>query len=131
MHSSGHRGAQCPQLKHNGIQLVFGHHRIRAAIAAGIREDDIKVLSDIGDADMTRMYASENATQRGNSGTALAGSVASAVKFLARGVMTGTIVTEKFFSQFDIDMTRRHFVSRDGMGRELISCVSQGCSRHQ
>jgi uncharacterized protein (UPF0218 family) len=59
------------------------------AIAAGIREDDIKVVPDISDADMIRMYANENATQRGNTGTAIAGTVASAIKYLAKALLTG------------------------------------------
>lgn len=78
--------------KNNGsIELAFGHHRIRAAIAAGIREDDIKIVPDISDADMIRMYANENATQRGNSGTAVAGSVASAVRYLLKGSLIGEL----------------------------------------
>jgi hypothetical protein len=57
---------------------------------------------------MIRVYARENATQRGNSSTAVAGTVASAVRFLAKGIMTGSIVTEKFFSdRYNIDTTRR------------------------
>ncbi len=83
-------GIVARRTKNDGIQLAFGHHRVRAAIAAGIREDDIRV-SDIPDAEMIRMYANENATQRGNSGTSLAGSIASAVRFLAKGLLTGNL----------------------------------------
>lgn len=79
------------QTKNNGIQLAFGHHRIRAAIAAGIREvnGEVKVVPEISDAEMIRMYANENATQRGNTGTAIAGSVASATAFLLHGLFSG------------------------------------------
>jgi hypothetical protein len=105
--------------------LVFGHHRIRAAIAAGIREDDIKVLSDIDDAYMTRMYASENATQRGNSGTALAGSVAAAIRFLARAIMTGT--SEEFFGgSRALDTVRGQIMTDRGIGREIIARFLEG-----
>ena len=82
-------GIVARKTKHDGIQLAFGHHRIRAAIAAGLREDDIKVVANITDAEMIRMYALENATQRGNSGTAIAGTVASAVRFLLKGAPVG------------------------------------------
>ena len=84
-------GIVARKTKHDGIQLAFGHHRIRAAIAAGIREDDIKVVSNITDAEMIRMYALENATQRGNSGTAITGTVASAVRFLLKGALVGEL----------------------------------------
>jgi chemotaxis protein histidine kinase CheA len=43
------------------------------------------------DARMSRIYAVENATQRGDSGTARTGSVASALRILAKAVMTGHV----------------------------------------
>ena len=115
-------GIVARRTKHNGIQLVFGHHRIRAAMAAGIREDDIKVLPDIGDADMTRMYAAENATQRGNSGTALAGSVASAIRFLGKAIMTGADLGKIFprWSQKAQEVVRGQFVTDTGVGWSVI-----------
>src|SRR5262245_47338284 len=45
----------------------------------------------LDDATMVRIYARENATQRGHTSTALTGSVASAVKFLMRAVMAGGV----------------------------------------
>jgi flagellar biosynthesis GTPase FlhF len=83
-------GIVARRTKDNVIQLAFGHHRVAAARAAGIQQDDIKVV-DISDADMIRMYANENATQRGNTGTALAGTVASAIKFLLKGIFSGNL----------------------------------------
>jgi hypothetical protein len=50
-------------------------------------------VGDLDDAAMIRVYARENATQRGNSGTALAGSIASAARFLAKAVLTGHVST--------------------------------------
>jgi hypothetical protein len=44
---------------------------------------------DLDDSAMVRVYTWENATPRGNSGTALAGSVAAALKLIAKHVMTG------------------------------------------
>jgi hypothetical protein len=73
----------------NHIEIVAGEHRVQAAIAAGIRKADMFV-ADIDDATAIRIYARENATQRGNSGTAQTGTVAAAVKFLAKGLLTGS-----------------------------------------
>jgi hypothetical protein len=107
--------------KCNGhYELAFGHHRVRAAMAAGIREDDVKVVSEISDAEMIRMYANENATQRGNTGTALAGTVASATKFLLKGLFTGTIADRDFTSRFSLDETQRQ-LNRDGLGEPIVS----------
>jgi hypothetical protein len=41
-------------------------------------------IGKIEDAEMIKMYATENATQRGNSGTAIAGTVASALRFISK-----------------------------------------------
>jgi hypothetical protein len=60
---------------------------------------------------MVRIYARENATQRGNTGTALAGSIAAAIKDLAREEMLGTggITSANIGGQ-----------ARDGIGRDRI-----------
>jgi hypothetical protein len=113
-------GIVCRKSPHNGIELAFGHHRVRAAIAAGIREDDIKVVHGISDADMIKMYATENATQRGNSGTAIAGTVASALRFLAKGLMTGNIPENSGMSQRAIETAQGNLTSNKGLGAELV-----------
>ena len=64
-------------------EIAAGHHRIKAAIAAGITKADLFV-GDIDDAGMIRIYARENASQRGNGSTAVAGTVASAVRYLTK-----------------------------------------------
>lgn len=67
--------------KYNGsIEIAAGHHRVRAAIKAGIDYADLFVGKDIDDAAMIRIYARENATQRSAAGTSLAGSVAAAFR---------------------------------------------------
>jgi hypothetical protein len=82
-------GVVCRKLPDGTIQTGAGHHRIRAAIAAGMLTADLYVADHFNDSDMVRVYTRENATQRGNSGTALAGSVAAAVKLLAKAAMVG------------------------------------------
>lgn len=50
---------------------------------------------------MIRIYAVENATQRGNTSTAMGGSVASAIRFLAKIILTGNC--QKFLTVFDLE----------------------------
>ncbi len=108
--------------KNNGIQLAFGHHRVRAAIEAGIRECDgeIKIVPDISDADMIRMYANENATQRGNSGTAIAGTVASAIRFLLKGLFTGNLRENSLRSKKSMEVTLGQAGTDRGIGYDII-----------
>jgi hypothetical protein len=110
-------GLVCRKAPANGhYELAFGHHRVRAAIASGIREAEFQI-GNIDDAGMILMYATENATQRGNSGTAIAGTVASAVRFLAKAILTGS--GEKFFTRHDMgDLQAR--MSGEGVGRKVI-----------
>jgi hypothetical protein len=74
------------------VQGVVGQTPRRPGWHAWLKTTEISEskVSEISDADMIRMYANENATQRGNSGTAIAGSFASAVKFLAKGLLVGS-----------------------------------------
>jgi hypothetical protein len=120
-------GIVARRTKHNGIQLAFGHHRVRAAIAAGIREDDIKVVPDISDAEMIRMYANENATQRGNTGTAIAGSVASAVRFLAKALFTHDKdlrqLAQVWSSEHAFQQSLQSLTSDRGLGEQPITAL--------
>ena len=75
--------------KHDGeYQIACGHHRVQAAIKAGMSEADIYVLpkEHCDDQTMVRVYARENATQRGNTATAATGTVAAAIQAIAEGV---------------------------------------------
>ena len=110
-------GVVCRQV--NGhVQIGAGHHRVKAALKAGIKVADVFV-GDLDDASMIRVYARENATQRGNSSTAVAGTVASAVRFLAKGVMTGSLSVE-FNRKHDMAKVRGNLESEKGLGRDLI-----------
>src|SRR6476620_2680674 len=53
-----------------GIHIVAGHHRVAAALRAGIESADL-VVKEFDDASVIRIYARENATQRGDSGAAV------------------------------------------------------------
>jgi hypothetical protein len=79
-------GVVCRKRKDGAIECAAGWHRIHAAIAEGIRNAEVSMLS-LDDDQMRRLYATENATQRGNTGTAQAGSVASTIYYVAREVL--------------------------------------------
>jgi hypothetical protein len=114
-------GVVCRQVEDGTIEIAAGHHRIAAAMQAGITQADLFVRTDpVDNGEMVLLYATENSTQRGNTSTALAGTVASAVSYLTKGIITGTVATEKFFSCFDPEQTRRQLEADRGIGREVI-----------
>jgi hypothetical protein len=115
-------GVVCRRTDDGEIEIAAGHHRVKAAIAAGIQSADLYVGNgDIDDAAMVRIYAVENATQRGNSGTAQAGSVASALKIIAKSFMTGTHLSgipER--SPKSYEMLRSQLTSAAGIGETVV-----------
>ena len=74
------------------VQIASGHHRVEAAkIAAskGIIEPVADIaIGNFDDAAMVRIYIGENATQRGNNGSAVTGGVASVFKYLLKLVLS-------------------------------------------
>jgi hypothetical protein len=93
---------------------------VRAALEAGVTEADVFVAEAMEDATMVRVYARENATQRGMSSTALTGTVAAAMRYMAKAILTGTGLADKIISNFDLPTLRRRLLSDDGMGREVL-----------
>ena len=89
------------------FQIVAGWHRREAALKRGIEEADIFV-GDFDDRQTVRAYADENATQRGNTSTAQAGSVAAALR---------EILLRKLSS---VDFNRTGGPTEDGVGRDAI-----------
>lgn len=75
-------GVVCRVNEQDQIEIAAGHHRIEAAKKAGIKKAEVFVGDDMDDKAMIRVYARENATQRGNHSTATAGSVAAAVRYI-------------------------------------------------
>jgi hypothetical protein len=105
------------------IEIAAGHHRVKAAIAAGVKEADVFIRTDASDADMIRIYASENATHRGNSSTAMAGSVASAVRYLAKIILSDQQDDRRggyLTTPHEIRAARSAIVGGDGIGRKMI-----------
>jgi len=93
----------------NGYEVPAGWHRILAARKAGEAEIDLPVRS-LSDEQMRSRYAWENATQRGNTSTALAGTIATAV----RTILYKTLSPEESPSE------TRGGHNRDGVGRDAI-----------
>jgi hypothetical protein len=93
-------GIVCRRLQDGTLQIGAGHHRVAAALEAGITTADLFMADDMDDDRMVRVYARENATQRGHSSTALTGTVAAAMKYVAKGILTGT--AQKFLREFDV-----------------------------
>jgi len=115
-------GVVCRELPDGTIQTGAGHHRIRAAIAAGLTHADLYVVPHFDDSDMVRVYTRENATQRGNSGTALAGSVAAALRLIAKAAFTGNLsrIYDKF-TQRSEDSAIGRITKAEGVGEPLLT----------
>ncbi len=67
----------------------MGHVDFKGELAAGKVFCDALFIGNIDDVGMIRIYARENASQRGNGSTAVAGTVASAIRFKAREAFLG------------------------------------------
>jgi hypothetical protein len=65
------------------------------------------------------MYGIENATQRSNSSTARIGTVAAALRYLAKEVITGKGRSGDFTSA-EAEATRGHLMGERGIGRDVI-----------
>jgi hypothetical protein len=80
------------------LRLRRDINRIRAAISQG-NETCRLYVGAFTDEELIRAHARENATQRGDSSTAVAGSVASALRFVAKAILTdnpaATAITRK------------------------------------
>jgi chemotaxis protein histidine kinase CheA len=121
-------GVICRQLPTGMIEIAAGHHRVQAALAAGVTQAELLVRDDIDDLDMVRIYTRENGTQRGFTNTALAGSVASALRLLTKIVLTGN--GHKFMTIFPSpNKTRNDVESGEGIGQKIIFDFLQGRSR--
>src|SRR5262245_10410060 len=109
------------------IEIGAGHHRVRAAVAAGIRWADVYVDESFDEFDMWRVYTRENATQRGNSGTAMAGSVASALRLVAKALFLGDIGRILPMSERGEQTIVGKLTAEDGegIGRRLLTRLFQ------
>lgn len=77
-------------------------------------------LSDFDDAQMALWYAKENASQRGNTATAIAGSVAAAVRYLAKAMISGDGSEQMFRTPHERKTALGNLESERGIGRDLV-----------
>ena len=108
----------------NEYQLVFGHHRLRAAIKAGVDEADIPIVRWTDD-EMIRAMAAENATQRTTNFSACANDVAAAMRVLGYTMLTNDEPTPEHFVKIftkskSWESARGRFLNGSGLGRDII-----------
>lgn len=97
-------------------QIVAGWTRVQAALKAKIEEADIHI-GDFNDHQTVRAYADENATQRGQNTTAVAGSIAAALReILLREALAGDSAPAK----------RGGDQKGNGVGRDAILAELEG-----
>src|SRR5262245_59472316 len=114
-------GVVARKIRGGDIQVAAGWHRVKAAIKAGVDRADIFVAPDMDDAALIRVYARENATQRGNTGTAIAGTVAAAIRFLSKAIMTGSSLAGNPESAHAREKMREALASERGIGEPPIT----------
>lgn len=109
-------GVVCRRVADGSIETGAGHHRVAAAIAAGIEEADLFV-GDFDDDDMVIVYARENATQRSDTGVSQVGSVASALRRVAGKSLRG-VLSE--LGQHSQDIIGGNIASDKGIGWKTV-----------
>lgn len=109
-------------------EIACGQHRVIAALKSGIDKADIFVLNHGNDDDaaMVRVYARENATQRGNTATASVGSVAAVIRLLAKAILMGHV--GKFFptSRKSLETLRGLLERGHGISDDVIARFLEG-----
>lgn len=113
-------GVVCRKNGKGEVEIAAGHHRVAGAIRAGVKSADLFVSDKIDEVGMIRIYATENATQRGQSGTAQVGSVAAALRYLAKQVIMGGS-RDFTITPHDLVTLRGNLVSDKGIGEPLIT----------
>jgi len=85
-------------------------------------------MSEADDATMIRIYGTETATQCGNTANAQAGVIASAVRYVAKAVMTGAEHISGFpeICQKAIDCIQGNISSDTGIGSPIILDFLEG-----
>jgi ParB-like chromosome segregation protein Spo0J len=101
------------------FEIAAGHHHVRAAMKAGIKTADIPIY-DWSDLQMIQVMGRENATHRGSSSTAQAGTVISAVRLLAKSLEVSTIVHTLDWSDQEVTQAKTALGKEDGLGYRPI-----------
>jgi ParB-like chromosome segregation protein Spo0J len=112
-------GAVCRKGNNGDVEVIAGWTRVQAGIKAGVKTADL-FIGNFDDAATAKAYAIENATQRGNTVTALAGSVATAITLLARATLRDDLSTIIDTSKKALDVARGNLINGRGIGENLI-----------
>jgi ParB-like nuclease domain len=110
------------------LYVAAGLHRILAARECGIKSAELFVAKNMDEARLIRVYARENATQRGNSGTAQAGTVASTIRFLAKQLMHNGKDSREItrVSNHAFEQAQKALASEKGIGEPIITAFLNG-----
>lgn len=107
-------------------QIGCGHHRVQAAREVGMEFAEI-YIGNFDDAAMVRVLAKENATQRGDDGQAVMGSVAATVRFLAKVLLLSPVEalspngdSEFFPNDHAKTKAKERLLSDDGLGERSV-----------
>jgi ParB-like chromosome segregation protein Spo0J len=111
--------------EHGNLEIAAGHHRIGAAIAKGIETCQLYVGA-FTDEELIRAYATENATQRGDSSTAVAGSVASALRFVAKAILTDNPAAIAITREQELEALKGHLCGSRGIGEPVLTKFLNG-----
>ena len=107
---------------HNGsYETAAGWTRVLAAKGEGIDEAEIFV-GKFDDQQMVRAYVAENATQRGNTATALTGAIATAIMQIAKMLISDPEHLPQICetSSKAIEVARGNLMNGRGVGQDLI-----------
>jgi len=114
-------GAVCRHGKNGDIEVLAGWTRVQAGIKAGVKTADLFV-GEFDDLAAAKAYMMENATQRGNTVMALAGSVATAIAMLARAMLRDEVsqICETLPKKV-LEQARGNLINGRGIGEHLIA----------
>ena len=116
------------KLPNGDLEVIAGHKRVWAAMQAGITHADVHV-GKYDDRQAIRIYATENITQRGaDAGLAVAGAVASAVRYLVKGLLKGDKDIPQIcgMSQKAVESLTGNITSEKGLGAEAVLSFYHG-----
>jgi ParB-like chromosome segregation protein Spo0J len=119
-------GAVCRHGRNGDLEVVAGWTRVQAGIKAGLNFADLFV-GEFDDVATAKAYAIENATQRGNTVSAIAGSVATAIALLARAMLRDDL--PKIFGRWSkktLEVARDNLTNGRGIGENLIEHFLEG-----
>ncbi len=116
----GFWGGVVVRKRSDNYEIAAGQHRVKAAMRAGITHADLFVMERGQDTDeaMIRIYARENATQRGNTATAATGTVAATIRFILRDVLSEGVSGK--FTGHSLVVMKAQIESSKGLGRDAI-----------